>query len=143
MNKTLISCIIILLCACSKQSGEITLHEAWIREAPPNASAMAGYLRIENSSSQDQILTFVKSQDFNSVEIHRTIFENGIAKMRRQEQLMIPANGTLELKPGDYHLMLMSPQSHYQDNDEVIVTLCIKNGDVIDEYDVSMLVKKI
>lgn len=121
---------------------DVKIENAWIREAPPNASAMAGYLTIQNATDQDRVLTFAKSEQFNSIEIHRTVITDGVARMRRQEDIFIPAGESLELKPGDYHLMLMGPKSQYKLNDELTVTLCLKHEDVVDEIDVIMPVKK-
>ncbi len=143
MYKILAILILSLLFSCSQQhSDPVTIQNAWIREAPPNASAMAGYLSITNTSQQDRILTFAKSKQFNAVEFHRTIVKDGIAKMRRHKELSLPAGKTLEFKPGDFHLMLMSPKSKFQSGDEVTVTLCILNNDEIKEIDVIMPIKK-
>ena len=135
--------ILALLLSCSqKQEESIYIQNAWIREAPPNASAMAGYLTITNSTKQDRILTFAKSKQFNAIEIHRTIIKDGVAKMRRQDEISIPAGSSLKFKPGDFHLMLMSPKQIFKADDEIIVTLCIKHDDVIDEIDVAMPIKR-
>lgn len=133
----------VLLASCSQEPKEtITVQDAWIREAPPNASAMAGYLSITNSTEQDRILTFAKSKHFNTVEIHRTIVEDGVAKMRRHNELIVPAGDSLVFKPGDFHLMLMSPQSELKAGDEVTITLCLLINDKIEELDVVMPVRK-
>lgn len=143
MRKLLIILFCILLTFCTQeQSNSITIQDAWIREAPPNASAMAGYMTINNTTTQDRTLTFAKSKQFNAVEFHRTIIKNGVAKMRRHEELTIPAGKSLEFKPGDFHLMLMSPKAELKVNDEVTVTLCVLIDDKIKEVDVIMPVRK-
>ena len=143
MYKKIFVIILISLASCSQEPKEaITIQDTWIREAPPNASAMAGYLSITNSTDQDRILTFAKSKQFNAVEIHRTIVKDGVAKMRRYDELPIPAGESLEFKPGDFHLMLMSPQAKLKAGDEVTVTLCLLINDKIEELDVVMPIKK-
>ncbi len=143
MRKLLIIFSCILLTSCTQEEpNSITIQDAWIREAPPNASAMAGYLTINNTTSQESILTFAKSKHFKTIEFHRTIIKNGVAKMRRNDELTIPAGNSLEFKPGDLHLMLMSPKAELKANDEVTVTLCILIDDKIEELDVIMPVKK-
>ena len=143
MTKKILAIIFILLASCSQEPTDaIIVQDAWIREAPPNASAMAGYLSITNSTDQDRILTFAKSKQFNVVEIHRTIVEDGVAKMRRQDEVIVPAGQSLEFKPGDFHLMLMNPQAKLKAGDEVTVTLCLLKDGKIEELDVIMPVKK-
>ena len=147
MNKIILFTLITLVTACNQTPKEIfTAEDAWVREAPPNASAMAGYVTITNNTKQDHTLTFAKSKQFNAVEIHRTIIKDGVAKMRRQDELPIPAGGSLELKPGSYHLMLMSPKTTFKANDEIMVTVCLKLDDdpkaEIKEVDIIMPVQK-
>ena len=145
MYKIFTTIIIILLsaAACNQNSPEsFSIDNAWVREAPPNATAMAGYVTIKNNTQQKHILSYAKSAQFNQVEIHRTIIENGVAKMRRQNNLPIPADGSLILEPGSYHLMLLTPKSPLKANDEVTVTIGLKMDDKVEEMDILMPVKK-
>ena len=143
MYKLIIVLFCLLLISCSQeQQNAITIQDTWIREAPPTAFAMAGYLTINNTTTQDRILTFAKSKHFNAIEFHRTVIKDGVAKMRRHDELLIPAGKSLEFKPGDFHLMLMGPKTAFKTNDEVTITLCFKNADKIEEVDISMPVKK-
>jgi len=144
MNKTILFTLITLLSAACNQNASDTINttNAWIREAPPNASMLAGYVTFTNNSDQESILTSAKSKQFKMVEIHKTIVENGVAKMRRQDDLPIPAGGSLVLEPGSYHLMLMSPNSKLKVNDEVTVTVSLKSGNETKQVDIVMPVKK-
>ncbi len=45
------------------------------------------------------------------MEIHQTTLENGISRMRRVEELVVPARGSVALERGGKHLMLMSPRA--------------------------------
>lgn len=143
MQKLLLIGFIVLLTACNQTPKEVfSVEGAWVREAPPNAGALAGYVSITNNSAQDHILRSAKSEQFNAVEIHRTIVENGVAKMRRQKDLPIPAGGSLVLEPGSYHLMLMTPKSAFKANDQITVTLDFQSGDDIKALEIIMPVKK-
>ena len=143
MYKILLIGFIALLTACNQTSTEsFSTEGAWVREPPPNAGALAGYVTIINNTEQDRVLTSAKSEQFNVVEIHRTIVENGVAKMRRQKDLPIPAGGSLVLEPGSYHLMLMTPKSKFKANDQVTVTLDLQAGDDTQQLDLIMPVKK-
>ena len=137
----LINCILLTSCT-NEQEGIMTIQDAWLREAPPNASAMAGYLTIHNNTTQDKMLTFAKSKHFNAIEFHRTTFEDDIAKMRRHDELSIPAGQSREFKPGDFHLMLFGPKEALKSGDEVVVTLCILDKENLEEIDINMYVKK-
>lgn len=143
MNKIILITTITLLVACNQTSKEsFSTVGAWVREAPPNAGALAGYVTIINHTDQDRTLVSASSTQFNAVEIHRTIVEEGVAKMRRQKDLPIPAGGSLVLEPGSYHLMLMSPKSAFKADDLINVTVRLKSNDDIEEIDIVMPVKK-
>lgn len=105
--------------------------EAWIREGPPNAMALAGYLIIENKGAKDRQLIGVSSTSFDHVELHRSQLEDGVAKMIPQDSMPVPAGGRLELKPGDYHLMMMQPEQALKAGDGVEAVLRFDDGEEI------------
>lgn len=78
------------------------------------ARMSAGYLTIHNNSRETIALTAVTSPQYGRIEIHETIIENDIARMRPLEGLTIPAGQSVTLEPGGKHLMLMQPQDSFQ-----------------------------
>lgn len=124
------------------QQASITAQDAWIREAPANARALAGYLVLHNNSLRTYTLTCAKSKHFKSIEFHRTVIKNGTASMHRFETLAIPAKGTLALQPGNFHLMLMGPRIALKAGDELVITLCITHEGKHEEHDIAMTVKR-
>ncbi|MCP4406221.1 MAG: copper chaperone PCu(A)C [Gammaproteobacteria bacterium] len=105
----------------------LQISEAWIREAPPNAMALAGYMTVNNRGTEDRQLVAVSSIDFKRIELHRSMLVEGVARMIPQERMPIPAAGHLELKPGDYHLMLMHPRRSLKVGEEVKAILSFDN----------------
>jgi copper(I)-binding protein len=99
---------LLLLIGASAASADATLEisEAWVREAPPTARMMAGYMTINNSGDAAITVTSISSPDFDSAEIHRTVIEEEVARMLPVRQLEIPANSQVKLEPGGLHLML-------------------------------------
>jgi len=143
MNKFLLIIFTILITACTQdEQNSLDIQDAWVRAAPPNATAMAGYLTINNTNQQDRTLVSASSPQFNKVEFHRTVVKDGVARMRRQNELSIPAKKSLHLKPGDFHLMLLTPKTPLRPNDQVDITLNIKHGDTSEELKITMPVKK-
>lgn len=107
---------------------ELVFSDAWIREAPPAASVLAGYLVISNPTAAAVTVTGVSGADFSSVEIHRTVIEDGMARMQSAGQLEIPAGGKFTLAPGGYHLMLFNPRRPLTSGDNVKLLLHVRNG---------------
>lgn len=106
--------------ACNQNSTQaIAIEDAWIREAPPNASALAGYMRISNNTDEHIILHSAESTSFTGIEFHQSVEKNGVYRMIPQLHLHIAANSTFELKPGGYHLMLFNPANRLVQGDKV------------------------
>lgn len=120
------------LTACSQQSvNPIEIEGAWIREAPPGATAMAGYMRINNNSDKDIILHSANSTAFKAIEFHRSIERDGVYRMVPHLHLHITANTTFELKPGDYHLMLFNPTSALKEGDSIDMNLTFSQEQIV------------
>jgi copper(I)-binding protein len=107
----------------------LSVRDAWIREAPPVASTLAGYMVIENHGPEPRKLIAAESAAFKAIELHRTMFENGIARMTPQDSVSIPAGGQVALEPGGYHLMLIGSAEPLRAGDEVTVLLTFDEGE--------------
>lgn len=107
---TLFLSIYILIAANNSVAAtSLEIKNAWISQAPPVSKVLAAYMTINNDTDKTVTIESITSTDFSKVEFHKTIHEDGIAKMRQQKVLQIPSGSTLELKPGSYHLMLFNP----------------------------------
>ncbi|MDJ0917548.1 MAG: copper chaperone PCu(A)C [Woeseiaceae bacterium] len=101
---------LIVTAACSSESGPpLVISDLEITRPMPGASMSAGYFLLENRSAEAITITRVDSPQFGRVEVHETILENDVSKMRRLDALTIPANGSVRLERGGKHLMLMRP----------------------------------
>ena len=121
---TLIAFLFLASCSDTPES-VIEINDPWLREAPPGATAMAGYLIIHNHGDSDVSLNRANSVDFDRIEFHQSLEENGVYKMIPHTNLNIPANGTLALQPSSYHLMMINPKRLLTAGDEVTMTLTI------------------
>lgn len=95
----------------------LTLENAWIAEAPPMSKVMAAYMDIQNPGAQAIEIETIASPDFSSIEIHRTVENNGVASMERLSSINIAAHNRFELKPGGYHLMMFNPKQPFKAGD--------------------------
>ncbi|HAJ93052.1 MAG TPA: hypothetical protein DCO71_10640 [Gammaproteobacteria bacterium] len=122
--------VLLLLSGSSLAMADATLAigEPWIREAPPTARVMAGYLALTNAGDTPVTVTSISSPDFEAAEIHRTVVKEGVARMLPVTQLDIPANSQLKLEPGGLHLMLFEPQRPLLEGATVTLTIHRSNG---------------
>ncbi|MDX1334881.1 MAG: copper chaperone PCu(A)C [Gammaproteobacteria bacterium] len=130
MRKYLIS-FFLLLATSAVQAGSVTVDSAWIREAPPGMMMLAGYMVVSNSGDEARAIVSASGDDFGYIELHRSMIKDGMAKMIPQENIPVPAKGSVELKPGDYHLMLMQPKKDLKAGEESTLTIVMDNGESI------------
>lgn len=114
--------------ANAHKDGGILVKNPWIREAPPVSPVLAGYMIIENHTGRNEELVSVNSSAFQKIEIHKTIYKDGVASMESQKGLSVPAEGKVELKPGGTHLMLINPVKRLKSGDTVSFELVFANG---------------
>jgi copper(I)-binding protein len=107
--------------AVSDDANVLQYEDAWIREAPPGMSMMAGYLNIRNNGDKDVAIVSATSDAFMDIEMHKTEITDKTARMIEQERLLIPKGGEMELSPGGFHLMLMMPIEPLKEGDKVDV----------------------
>jgi copper(I)-binding protein len=105
--------------AVSSDTNVLQYDGAWIREAPPGMSMMAGYLNIRNNGDKDVAILSATSAAFMDIEMHKTKITDKTARMIKQERLLIPKGGGIELSPGGFHLMLMMPIKPLKEGDKV------------------------
>ncbi len=83
-----------------------TIEDAWVG-LPMGASGMtAAYMTIHGASVDTKVIQ-VSSPVAASVSLHLTTTgDSGMTGMRPVPEILIPANSTVQLAPGGYHVML-------------------------------------
>ncbi len=120
----------VLLAACSPSSGEVEIIDPWTPEAPPGRM-MAGFMQIDNHRADEIVLVDAESPQFGHVEIHTMVMEDGVMRMRRLEELRIPAGQTAMLEPGGLHIMLIEPLDDYPAGSLLDIELITGDGERI------------
>ncbi|WP_457622733.1 copper chaperone PCu(A)C [Persephonella sp.] len=117
----------------------LTIENPWVRAVPPNMSMTAGYMVIHNNSNEDDYLIGVKSDISKMAEIHLSVEENNVVKMKHVKELKIPARSKVELKPGGYHIMFMKLNKKLSPGEKVTIKLIFKKaGEKTVEAEVKM-----
>ena len=107
------------------RAGELAIRGPWIRPVvlvpgdtvPVNSAA---YFVVENGSSEPDRLLEVRSGVARRVELHRSVVEEGMARMRPADSVGVEAGDRTVLEPGGLHVMLMG------------VTEAISAGDTVE-----------
>ena len=85
----------------------ITVSKPRIRATAPGQMVSGAFMTLTNTSAAPHALISVSFTAAGTVEIHETSMDGEMMRMRRVSHIDIPANGSVELKPGSYHIMLM------------------------------------
>ena len=122
----------IITSAGGVSASSVMITEAFARaSATPTAGAGAAYISLMNHGAEADTLLSAATPAAETVEIHTTETVDGVMKMRAAGPLEIPAMGTLAMKPGGYHLMLMGLKAPLAKGSEIEITLTFaKAGDV-------------
>jgi len=113
----------------------IRVEDAWARQAPmmPQAGHMHGgtgavYVTLQNTGAASDALVGASSEAADVVELHETIREGEVMRMRPVAKLELPAGGVQEMKPGGYHIMLINLKRALRPGDRVPLTLTFTNA---------------
>jgi len=112
-----VACLLALNSAQACDGVEVL--DGWVREAPPGAEMMAGYLKLRNTAKAARTLGEISSPDFGAVDLHETRMIEGQMQMRSITPLRLPAGSETQLEPGGKHLMLMQPAKALRAGDTV------------------------
>ncbi len=87
-------------------AGDISVERAWAPATPAKATVGNGYMMIVNTSSEPDHLLAATSEVSTAAEIDGLRIAGGVAPMKQLLNLDVPAHGSVEFKPGTYHVLL-------------------------------------
>jgi copper(I)-binding protein len=114
----------VALGACSSWEPPLVVSDLEVTAPLPGSGASAGYFRLTNNTDAMIEISHVASAEFRSVEMHETVIDDGIARMRRLAGLSIAPGETVVFERGGKHLMLTGPVAGLE-----TVTLSFFSGD--------------
>ena len=88
------------------QSPTVEVSEAWARATTSSARVGGVFLTMKATGATDRVVS-ASSPVAEKVELHETIRDGNVMRMREVPALMVPAGEAVVLKPGSYHIMLI------------------------------------
>jgi copper(I)-binding protein len=117
--------------------GSLAISSPWSRTTPKGTQMGVGYMAIKNNGTTPDRLIGGSVEVADSFELHVTIIENGIARMRELSKIEIKPGETIEFKPGGSHAMFVDLKHPLSKGEHVKGTLIFEHaGTVQIEYDV-------
>lgn len=101
--------LLLVIGACSGDRAPLIATDVAVSRPKPGMQMSAAYINLSNNTNEAITITRVTSPEFESVEMHESILENGISRMYALEDVTIAAGQMVNFRPGGKHLMLMRP----------------------------------
>jgi len=102
---------LVTLGAC--QSHDISIDKGYVRLPAVKGQPAAAYFTL-HGGGKDSTLISISTEYAIRSEMHESMKTGGMSSMKPIDHLPLPADGTLEFKPGGKHLML------YDVNPEIV-----------------------
>jgi len=117
--------------AKSVKTDAIKIENAYTRATAPGQQVAGGFMKIENKGNVADQLVSASSPAAGEVQLHEMAMDGNVMKMRQVKDIAIPAGGSVELKPGGYHLMFMNLKGPFAAGQTVPVKLkFVKAGEL-------------
>ena len=130
-------CIAANAMATDYKAGSLAISGPWSRATPKGTQAGVGYLAIKNNGTTPDRLIGGSVEVAGHFELHVTIIENGIARMRKRSEIEIKPGETIEFKPGGSHAMFVDLKHPLSKGEHIKGTLIFEHaGTVQIEYSV-------
>ncbi len=106
----------------------LEIASPYARAVPPGQPNSAVFMVLNNPLDTDHALVAAASPAAEVVELHTHRLEGGMMRMRRVEQIPLPAEAAVSLEPGGLHVMLIGLVRQLVPGDKVAVTLTFDDG---------------
>jgi len=109
-------------------AADLSVTDARARAVPPTAEISAAFMTLTNNANEDVALVSAQSSVAESVELHTNSMTDGKMKMRRIDQIELPAQQSTKLEPGGLHIMLIGLKKPLKMGETVDLELSFSDG---------------
>lgn len=106
----------------------VTVSDAHVRAVPPGQPNSASFMTLSNNSDTNHAVVGAASSVSKVAELHTHTMTDGMMRMRRIDQIDLPANGSVTLQPGGLHVMMIGLERELVPGEEVAITLMFEDG---------------
>jgi periplasmic copper chaperone A len=119
-----------LMTAAPASAQPIEVQNAWARATAAGAKAAGIFVTITDKGGPDRLVG-ASTPVAAMAEVHETINDNGVMRMRPIPALPLQPGQAVVLKPGGYHIMLMGMKQQLKDGETFPLTLNFEKAGAI------------
>ena len=116
--------------AADVTKGDISITGPFARASAKKAKAGGAFMTITSKGDADKVVS-ASSDIAKRTELHTHIKDGDVMRMREVEFIEVPANGSVALEPGSYHVMFMGLKQPLVEGEHVKVELTFEKAGVI------------
>lgn len=104
-------------------AGDITVSDPFARASAGMAQAGAAFMTLTNSGAAADDLVSASTPVAANAELHTHIMDGDVMRMRQVPVIDVPAGGSVALKPGGLHVMLLGLKAPLKEGETFPLTL--------------------
>jgi len=123
VKSAVLASLLLIASPALAQTPAIQVQDAWARATAAGAHTGAVYLTLTDTAGSADQLVGASSPVAGMAELHETVNDHGVMRMRPVKALPLVPGKAMTLKPGAYHIMLMDLKQQLKDGETFPVTL--------------------
>lgn len=116
--------------AAASARADVTIDHPWVRGVVAGQSSTGAFMTIRSSDATE--LVRVSSPIAASASLHRMVLSDSMMSMEPMASLAIPAHGSVELRPGTYHVMLIGLKGPLAAGTTIPLVLTFRGADRVE-----------
>ena len=114
---------LLLLASCDVRTTDpkVEVEKAWVQLPAVPGRPGAGYFTLMSNNDPTKLVS-VTSPRAERIELHQTMLENGVARMRPAQDLVFPDALRMVFEPGGRHAMLFGVDPALKPGDKIPLT---------------------
>jgi copper(I)-binding protein len=116
--------------AAAAARADVTVDDPWVRGVVAGQSSTGAFMTIRSTEATELIR--VSSPMAASASLHKMVMADSMMSMAPMPSLAIPAHGSVDLKPGTYHLMLIGLKGPLVAGESIPLILTFRGADRVE-----------
>lgn len=118
--------------AHEEESENLIISHPWSRATAPSQKVGVVFMEISSKTGKPDRLIGGSTPDAEKVEIHNHVKDGDVMRMRRVDGVDVPANGSIKLEPGGYHVMLLGLKTPLFEETVIPLTLIFEKAGTVE-----------